>query len=61
MGKYQKHIACSFGYKLVCVDDTFSKPLKSYLGKDTVCNFIIIMVEVNKYCSEEKNILTKNM
>ena len=21
--KYQKHIACSYGYKLVCVDDKF--------------------------------------
>ena len=24
--KYQKHIACSYGCKLVCVDDNFSKP-----------------------------------
>ena len=24
--KYQKHIACSYGYKLVSVDYTFSKP-----------------------------------
>ena len=23
--KYQKHIACSYGCKLVCVDDKFSK------------------------------------
>ena len=30
--KYQKHIACSYGYKLVCVDDKFSKSFKSYLG-----------------------------
>ena len=28
--KYQKHIACSYGYKLVCVDDKFSKPFKTY-------------------------------
>ena len=27
--KYQKHIACSYGYKLVCVDDKFSKPFKT--------------------------------
>ena len=28
--KYQKHVACSFryGFKLVCVDDKFSKPFK---------------------------------
>ena len=38
--KYQKHVACSYGYKLVQVDEKFSKPFKSYLGKDTVHNFI---------------------
>ena len=27
--KYQKHIVFSYGYKLVCVDDKFSKPFKS--------------------------------
>ena len=37
--KYQKDIACSYGYKLVCVDDKFSKPFKTYLGKDVVFNF----------------------
>ena len=25
--KYQKHVTCSCTYKLVCVDDKFSKPL----------------------------------
>ena len=34
--KYQKHIAHSYGYKLVCVDDKFSSPLKTYLGEDAV-------------------------
>ena len=33
--KYQKyHTAYSYGYKLVCVDDKFSKPFKSYLGEN---------------------------
>ena len=27
MNKYKKHVACSYGYKLVCVDDKFSKVL----------------------------------
>ena len=31
ISKYQKHIACSYGYKLVCVDGKFSKPFKTYL------------------------------
>ena len=50
--KYQKHVACSYGYKLVCVDDKFSKPFKSYLGKYTVCNFINSMIRESKYCSD---------
>ena len=29
ISKYQKHIACSYGYKLVYVDDNFSKPFKT--------------------------------
>ena len=28
--KCQKHVACSYGYKSVCVDDKFSQPFKSY-------------------------------
>ena len=32
--KYQIHIHCSYGYKLVCVDDKFSKPFETYLDKD---------------------------
>ena len=27
--KYLKHVDCSYGYNLVCVDDKFSKPFKS--------------------------------
>ena len=44
-GKYQKHVACSYGYKFVRVDDKSSKPFKSYLGKDAVYNFISSMIE----------------
>ena len=50
--KYQKHVACSYGYKLVCVNDEFSKPFKSYFGKDAVYNFIRGMIEESKYCVE---------
>ena len=60
--KYQKRIACSYGYKLVCVDDKFSKPFKTYFDKDAVYNFINSMIKESKYCSDVmKNILTKNL
>ena len=50
--KYQKHIACSYGYKFVCVDDKFSNLFNNtYLGKDAVYNFINSMIRESKYCS----------
>ena len=52
MDKYRKCIACRYGYKLVCADDKFSKPFKSYLGEDLVYNFIKSMFEESKYYSE---------
>ena len=39
-------------FKLLCVDDKFSKPFKSYLGKDVVYNFINSMIEESKYCGD---------
>ena len=36
--KYQKHIACSYGYKLVCVYDDFYKPMF------IMCKIMIIVI-----------------
>ena len=52
--KYQKRIACSYGYKLLCVDDKFSKPFKTLLGKYAVYNFINNIIKERKYCDEMK-------
>ena len=49
--KYQKHIACSYDYKLIYADDKFSKSFKTYLGEDAVYNFINDMMKESKYCS----------
>ena len=60
--KYQKHIACSYGYKLVCFDEKFNQPFKSYSGQDAVYNFISSMIEEIEYCSDVmKKKLTKNL
>ena len=32
--KYQDHITCSFGYKLVCVDHKCSKSIVVFRGKN---------------------------
>ena len=34
--KYQKHVACIYGYKLICVDDKLGKYFQFYLGEDAV-------------------------
>ena len=60
--KYQKHIASNYGYELVWVDDTFSKPVKSYLGEDALYNFISSMIEESEYsCDVMKKHLSKNL
>ena len=38
--KYQDHIPCSFSYKLVCVDDKYSKDVVLYRGKNAVYNIL---------------------
>ena len=49
--KCQKHVACSYGYNIVCADDKFSKPFKSFLG-NSVYNFTNSMIKENKYCPD---------
>ena len=65
--KYQKNVACSYGHKLVCVDDKFSEPFRSYLGKDAVYNFTDSMKKESKYFSDvmkkyfhKELVITKN-
>ena len=38
--KYQDHVPCSFAYKLVCVDNEYSKKIVLYRGKNSVNVFI---------------------
>ena len=50
--KYQNYVACSYSYKLVCIDDKFSKPFKSYLDENAVYNFFNNMFKESKYSSD---------
>ena len=38
--KYQDHIPCSFAYKVVCIDDKFTKPIIVYRGENAAYEFI---------------------
>ena len=50
--KHEKHVACSYVYKLVCANYKFSRPFKSYLGEDTVYNFIKSMIKESRCCCD---------
>ena len=60
--KYQKHIPCSFVYKVVCIDDKFSKPVVLYRGKNSVYRFIQTILEEYDYCKKViKRCFNKNL
>ena len=56
--KYQDHIPCSFAYKIVCIDDRFTKPIIVYRGEYAAYEFIKAILKEYKYC-RKINILTK--
>ena len=48
---YQKHTACSYGYKLVCCyDDQYNKPVEIYRGEQPIRKFMEKMLDEVKYC-----------
>ena len=53
--KYQNHVGCSFGYKIVCVDDQFSKVYKLYLGQDAAHKFCTNVIELQS--RDEKEVI----
>ena len=60
--KYHDHIPCSFAYKLVCVDNTSSKPVVLYRGENVAYNFIKMMFEKSDYCKKVmKKYFKKNL
>ena len=48
--KYQDHIPCSFTYKVICVDNKFSKDAVLYRGKNVVLKFIMLILKEYEYC-----------
>ena len=48
--KYQEHVPCSFAYKVVCVNNKFSKKIVLYRGKDAVDKFIKSILNEYNYC-----------
>ena len=53
--KYQDHAPCSFAYKVVCVDDRFTKPIVVYRGRNAAYEFIKVILKEYKYCRKAMN------
>ena len=49
---YQDHIPCSFAYKVICVDNKFSKKVVFYRGKNAIYRFIEAILEEYDYCKK---------
>ena len=50
--QHQDHVACSFTYKLVCVDDEFTKPIVVFRGKNAAYKFIEAILKEFEYCKK---------
>ena len=50
--KYHDHVPCSYAFKVVCIDNRFSKPVVAYRGENATYEFI-------KAISEEYSIVKK--
>ena len=50
--KYHEHAPCSYAYKVVCIDDRFSKSIVVCNGKNAAYEFIKEILEEHKYCKK---------
>ena len=53
--KYQDHIPCSSAYKVVCIDNKFSKKVVLYRGTNVAYKFTISILSEYNYCSKVIN------
>ena len=60
--KYQEHAPCSFAYKIVCIDDKFTKPTIIYRGENAAYEFIKAILGEYKHCKKIiKKYFNKNL
>ena len=60
--KYQNRIPCSFAYKVVCVDDRYTKPIIVHKGENAAYEFIKAILKEYKYCKKiMKEYFNKNL
>ena len=55
--KYHDHVPCSYAFKIVCIDNRFSRPIVVYRGRNAAYEFTKAILKEYKYC---KNIMKKH-
>ena len=50
--KYHEHVPCSYAYKVVFIDDKFSKSTIIYRDENAAYKFIKAVLEEYKYCKK---------
>ena len=50
--KYQDHVPCSFAYKVVCIDNKYSKQIVLHRGKAAVNKFSKLILNEYNYCKK---------
>ena len=50
--KHHDHVPCSYAYKIVCIDDRFSKAIVVYRGENAAYEFIKAVLKEYKYCKK---------
>ena len=53
--KYQDYVPCSFAYKVVCIDDRFTKPIVVYRSENAAYGFIKAIFKEYKCCKKVMN------
>ena len=60
--KYHEHVPCSYAYKVVCIDDKYSKSIVIYRGVNAAYEFIKSIFREHKYCKKiMKDQFNKNL
>ena len=50
--KYHEHVPCSYDFKIVCIDDRFSKPTVVYSVENAAYKFNEAILKEHKYCKK---------
>ena len=51
--KYHERVSCSYAYKVVCIDDKYSKSTVVYRGVNAAYECIRAILEEHKYCKKK--------